>query len=260
MQLLFLGTGAADWGIKSEKDILEDERRFSAMLIDNQILVDVAPQSFDYAKRLGIDLSLITDVLLSHTHSDHYSKEALLQFGKASINKINVWCHSGAVERLGLSDGERKNFIIHPLKRQEVVEISGYKVTTLAANHIVEHSEETPLHYVIADKEKTLFYGCDGGWFTAETWEYMRNLVFDAMILDATVGEKDGDFRLGTHNSIPMLRLIVAALKENKMIKEKAVLLANHLARTLHCGREETKELFKQIGMKVAHDGLPVEI
>ena len=39
-----------------------------------------------------------------------------------------------------------------------------------------------------------------------------KNVVFDAMILEATVGECPGNFRIGIHNTFPMLRLLMAAL------------------------------------------------
>ena len=92
-------------------------------------------------------------------------------------------------------------------------------------------------------------------------WEYMRKKwrtdnAFDVLVLDATVGDKDGDFRLGTHNSVPMLRLIVAALKENLMVKENTKIYASHLARTLHdADLVKVTEMFAEFEMIVANDG-----
>lgn len=257
MKILFLGTGAADWKNKPECEIENDERRWSTVIIDRYILVDVSPQSYDFAKKIGVDVSKIIDLFITHTHLDHYCKDTLMMFRKDTDVKINIYCHSKAVEKLGLSDEEMGKFNIFPLENKDSFEFgNGYKVTALSANHIVAGSEETALHYVFEKNDNSLFYGCDGGWFTASTWEYIRKLSFDKIVLDATVGDKDGDFRLGTHNSIPMLRLIVAAMKENNMLNENCTIIASHLARTLHTSREETERIFKEFGMLVAYDGV----
>ena len=52
MKLLFLGTGAAGSVKVPNADIKPGKRRCTSMIIDQQVLVDVALQSFDYAKEL----------------------------------------------------------------------------------------------------------------------------------------------------------------------------------------------------------------
>jgi hypothetical protein len=80
----------------------------------------------------------------------------------------------------------------------------------------------------------------------------MRTLQFDGIVFDATVGDSDDDWRLGTHNSIPMLRLATAAMRRGRMLSEGATLIANHLAMTLHAPKEETERLFSALGITVA--------
>jgi len=260
MKLLFLGTGAADYAVKPEEQMTDKDRRYSGILANGEFLLDVAPQSFGFAQRCGVDFSNIRFVLVSHTHYDHYSKAAVLNFAKQSGRRLKLFCHENAVEKLGLTEQDRAFIEPVGVKIMSAFETDGYKVMPLAANHIVDGSPEEPLHYIIEDKNgKRYFYGCDGGWFVAQTWEYMRKLKFDGMILEATVGDKDGDFRLGTHNSIPMLRLIVAALWENKMIDENTRLFASHIARTLHISHDDTAEKLKKIGIDTAFDGFETE-
>ena len=114
MKILFLGTGAADWPLKPEEKMEEGGRRYSSMLIDGKILLDVAPQSYAFAKRLGIDLSGLTDCFISHTHSDHYNKEALLSFAK-ECGGLRLHLHRDAVPRLGFSEDEKRLFEILPM-------------------------------------------------------------------------------------------------------------------------------------------------
>ena len=153
------------------------------------------------------------------------------------------------------------HFDIRPMGVFEDARAGSYFVTACSANHLVEDSAEQPLHFIFeSEEEKRYLLGGDGGLFTARTWEYMRTLVFDGVIFDATVGDYEDDFRLGTHNSIPMLRLATAAMRRGKMLAEGAHLIANHLARTLHAAKEETERLFSALGITVAYDGMEIEI
>ena len=259
MKILFLGTGAADWERKPEEKMNENERRYSSMLIDGRILLDVAPQSYGYARRLGIDLSKITDCFFSHTHSDHYDKDALLSFAK-ECGGLRLHLHRDAIPCLGLSEEEKKAIKLCPLDVFDKTEADGYTVTALSANHLVEESNEQPLHYIFEKDGKRYFLGGDGGLFTAHTWEYMLTLKFNGIIFDATVGDSMDDFRLGTHNSIPMLRLATASMRRAGILEDGAALFANHLARTLHAPKEETERLFSALGITVTYDGMEVDI
>ncbi len=132
MKILFLGTGAADWPQKDEADMKEGERRYSSILIDGKILLDVAPQSYAFAKRLGVDCTKITDCFISHTHGDHYDKEALLSFAK-ECGTLRLHLHRYAVDHLGLSEEEKKLFDIRPMGVFDDARPGGYTVTACSA-------------------------------------------------------------------------------------------------------------------------------
>ena len=264
MKLTFLGTGAADWPNKPSCEYTDAERRMTAHILDGHIMLDAGPQGFDHAEALGYDMSLITDVFVSHTHGDHFSEGDFEKFINAANGKINIWCEAGAAKNLRLTAELLSRVEVHIVPVFEPFAAAGYTVTAMPANHQV--TGEQPIHYVFEKDGKSLFYGLDGGWFMADTWEYMRKKwrtdnALDALVLDATVGDKDGDFRLGTHNSVPMLRLIVAALKENLMVKENTKIYASHLSRTLYdTDLVKVTEMFAEFGMILANDGLVAEI
>jgi len=266
MKIQFLGTGAGDWFVpgKTSADYLPGERRLTAAIMDDHIMLNAGPQGFDFCKTMGNDMSKITDVFVSHTHSDHFSEVNFTKFIDAAKEKITIWCEAGAVNNLRLTPEQRERVNICAVPLFEQFEAAGYKVTAMPANHRVPG--EKPVHFVFEKDGKSLFYGLDGGWFMADTWEFMRekwfgDTAFTAMILDSTVGDKDGDFRLGTHNSVPMLRLIVAALKENRMVKEDTMLYACHIARTLHdTDLAKVTKLFADFGMTVVNDGDIIEV
>ena len=260
MTLTFLGTGAAVCTRKPDAQIQEGERRCSSVLIDGNVLVDVPFQSFDYAARLGGDLSKLTDVFLTHSHDDHFIKEVLFKFAASAKSKLNFWCHKGAVENLGLAPDEAARVNIYPVEAMQKWETAGMTVTALPANHLTK-GDEQPLHYIFEKDGKSTFYGCDGGWFMARTWEYMRKIKLDAVVLDTTVGEDGGNFRIGTHNTIPMLRLISQALTENGIMSEGGVRIGSHIAPTVHkMTHSETAKVLAEFGMITAYDGFEVEV
>lgn len=258
MKLVFLGTGTAGAKLKPEGTLPEGQRRCCAMRIDEDILVDVSIQSFDYAAKLGMDNSAVTDIFLSHTHRDHWNKEALMAYAAAAKTKINFWCHKESLARLALSEEEAALVDIHPVEVGDEWETAGMKVKALRANHLTPGGGQ-PLHYIFERDGKKLFYGCDGAWFCADTWEYLRaNGNLDAMILEATVGDDAGNFRIGTHNTVPMLRLLLTAIKENHVLLEGGTLIADHIGGPIHS--EKMVPLLDELGMIEAYDGLRIEI
>lgn len=262
MKLLFLGTGAAGAWNTLETDLKPKQRRCCSMMIDDTVVIDMSLQSFDHAVKLGKDPSLVTDIFLSHTHGDHYRKQSLMQYVVASRQKINFWCHETAVPYLGLTDEDLEKINLCPVKSFDKWETNGMTVTALNANHVAGAGEQC-LHYIIEKDDQVIFYGCDGGWFRCETWQYMRSkgIVFTAMILEATVGELPGNFRIGEHNTVPMLRLLLAALRENGILPPKATLIADHIGvPPYNALRKDDYGLLTELGMIVAQDGLEVEI
>ncbi len=266
MKLLFLGTGAAGNWRRPEPEVAEGSRRCAAMMIDDNALVDMSLQAFDYAVKLGKDPSLVTDVFLSHAHVDHFNRTALMQYAAVSKTKLRFWCHKGALEHIKFTEEELEQVEVHPVEICDTWETAGMTVTALPANHLVGDftDPEQPLHYIFEKGGKRFYYGCDGGWYTAIEWEYFRKhgVVFDAVIMDATVGEDAGNFRIATHNNLAMLKLLTLALRQNGMLHENSLLIANHLGDSLYSTRDhkEQETIFAELGMLVSDDGKVFEI
>lgn len=258
MKLCFLGTGTAGSKLMPEGTVPQGKRRCCSMWIDGDVVVDLSMQSFDYATKLGMDTSAITDIFLSHTHRDHYCKETLLAYAAAAKQKVRFWYHADSAARIGLNEEEAAMLELHPVEVGDSIETAGMRVVALRANHLTPGGGQ-PLHFIFERNGQRLFYGCDGGWFCADTWEYMRkNGNLDIMILEATVGDEPGNFRIGTHNTVPMLRLLLAAIAENAILREGGTLIADHIGGTIHS--EKMLPLLEELGMIEAYDGLTIEI
>lgn len=264
MKLLFLGTGAAGSVKRDEADITEGIRRCTTMMIDETVLVDVSRQSFDYQTKLGKDPAKITDIFLSHAHGDHFNRDSLMKYAAATEGKVRFWCHKGALENLKFTEEELEKFVLCPVEICDTRETAGMTVTALPANHLVGSftTAEKPLHYIFEKDGKKLYYGCDGGWYTAIEWEYMlqKKVKFDGVILDATVGEDDGNFRIATHNNLAMIKLLTLALKQNGVLNEGAKLITTHFANSCYDKAYTKEEVFAPLGILPTEDGMELEI
>lgn len=249
MQMLFLGTGAAD-GVD---EILpadfnnKDFRRCSSALLDGKILLDCGPHILNSLAIAGVDPANITDIVLTHLHYDHFNAESVNAIASANTN-LRLWCREGAV-----FETAPKCQICYMSLFCEY-NISDYNITGVPANHTAY-----PQHLSIEKDGKKLFYGIDGAWYLGETVEFMKKQNYNTFIFDATVGDYIGDHRIGEHNSIPMIRLLAASLKTIEATTESTNLILTHRAMCLHKTHEETTILVKQDGFIIAYDGMKFE-
>lgn len=250
LDLLFLGTGAADrMSIEQEKDFTQkDKRRCSSALLNGHILLDCGPHIINALTAANIHTSDITDIVLTHLHRDHFD-----------VNSINILASKNP--NLKLWYKEDSEFLIKPsctlmpMKCFEEYSVGETLMTSVPANH-----SAYPQHLSIKCGEKSLFYGLDGAWFLNETIEYIRDKKYDIFVFDATVGDYLGDYRIGEHNSIPMIRMMIPSLKTLNIITEHTKLVLSHLAVCLHKSYEETCEIVKEDDFIISFDGYQMNI
>ena len=248
-EILFLGTGAADW-FEEENGFY---RRHSAALINGELMLDCGEYIFDFARSFGNEklYDNVTDILITHSHSDHFRAESVRKL--AESQKIRVGCDKAIMSEIG----EHPNIEFVVFAPFETKTMGRYEVTAVLANHhIVIDGDACAFHYIIKTPDgREVFYGLDGAWFLRPSWNEMKKHKFDIMVLDCTVGDSN-DWRLCEHNTIPMLRMLVEGINMENMVAEKGVIVASHLARTLHKPHEETKDILQKAGMLTAYDGM----
>lgn len=222
MKLTFLGTGSADWK-PSDKDTRADYRRNTSLLIDDTLLIDPGPTVLDGMQFANKSPDGVRFILNTHKHSDHYSI--------ATVNAL-------------------ENATLVPMRAGEVKAVGKYTVTALPANHAV-----STVHFLISDGERTLFYGLDGAWLLYEEFEAIKKAGVDLAILDATLGDGSGDYRVFEHNSLTMVRELKASLAP--YVKR---FLITHVSKNLSHPHDELVALVKPHGIEVAFDGMEIVI
>lgn len=220
MKVTFLGCGAFE-GIpalfcecKLCKQARERKiyRTRSQLLVNDNLLIDFPPDSYYRALQMGVNLGKIENVLITHSHSDHFYSEDFYARGFWSSFRLpaetvtlhgntavrDIFERNGCARQKGSYVHEAKGmlngykvfdlsseYLVH--KPFETFVIGKYTVTVLPAAHI---PEENCFIYLVREEDKTLLYATDTGYFSRDVLDYLvRNEVkLDAMIIDSTYG------------------------------------------------------------------------
>ncbi len=255
-EITFLGTGAHDYSPRLQtecKDIFDDDaRRSSSVLFNGSFLIDCGDHCQEELRIAKADVSLITNVFITHLHVDHYNAENLKWLAAGKEQPLRVWVRKGATLP------EIPNVEILEMEMHREYEVAeGLTVVGLPANH---NANVYPQHLLFQRNGKRFFYGCDGAWLLHETYEALKKAALDLLVLDCTCGDAPEEWRIGAHNTIPMIRLLLPALKRWGTIADNTEIYISHLAPSLHLPHKETAELLKKDGVKVARDGLKIEV
>ncbi len=243
-------------------------RTRSQALVNDDLLIDLPPDTYMHMINYGLDLRRIEHILITHSHEDHLYPLELGNIRPPFAHRlpdagpVNVYASqasSAAVLHGAVASRvmDEQYLCVHTLKAFEPMKIRNYTVTPLKANH---DSRISPFIYVISDGEKTMLYGNDTGWFPQETWNYLANsgIRFDYVSLDCTCtndvcDEPDGHMNLGAckHTKEEMLKIGCA--------DEKTVFCLHHFSHNGSYTYDELVPVAEQIGFLVSYDSMSIE-
>ena len=255
-KITFLGTCACDFSDKLNNEFKDkfdyNARRASAVLINDRYLIDSGLHILDSLRIANKEPEQITDIFITHLHSDHFNLNNIEKIANSKSNPLNLWLREDA------QFPQIKNVCVHKMKPYQNYKVeAGLFITGLESNH---DQGVYPQHILLQKNEKKLFYGCDGAWLLTNTYNHLKRSNLDLMVLDATVGDYEGDYRIAEHNSIPMIRQMLPSLKNEKIITQKTKLYLSHIAPSLHRPHVELEKTAEAFGGLVAYDGLEIEI
>lgn len=226
MELLFLGTGAADWPLTRKTEMKEFRRR-SSMLIDRCLLIDPGPQVLEALEEYGIEVGEIKYIIYTHKHEDHFSEKTLEILTNAGAKMIEI--SAGKECQIGI-----------------------YHILAYQGNHA---TCENTVHFIIKDEEHTIFYGLDGAWLMYEEVQGIKKYRPDLAVLDATIGDIEGDYRIFEHNNLNM----VLEMKKTLTPYTKQFCIS-HMARTLHTEHQVLSEKMEKHQVWTAYDGMKLQL
>ena len=259
LRVTFLGTCACNYSRyqhRFSEDLRDrfdpDARRASALWVEGGLLIDCGPHARGALAVAGIPDSEVTDLFLTHLHRDHFCPEEVQALALAKAAPLRVWVSAGAVLP------SLENVTVMPMEKLRAYETeSGWRVTGLSANH---DPDSFPQHLLLEREGKRMVYATDGAWFMTETYYRLKDASLDLLILDATCGEGEGEYRIAEHNTLPMIRLMLPSLGTMGIVDGHTEIYLTHLAPSLHKSNAETEEIAKGMGCRVAYDGLRLSI
>jgi adenosylcobinamide kinase/adenosylcobinamide-phosphate guanylyltransferase len=256
MDILFLGTGAADWAAEPPRpDYAPGEwRGFASALINDTILIDCGPTVPAALDRFDVDPAAIEHLLVTHGHGDHYHLDSIAAIAQAS--PLHVHADPTLLPELADVPGVTP----HALALWEPLSLGSLTVTPVLGNHPLQRPDEQAYHFILADDATTLLYATDGSWLPNQTWQTLRRLHLDGIVWEATCGDTDGDWRIYEHSSIAMVELQRETLVRQGVLPVEAPIWLTHLARTLCSPHDQLAKAIAPKGLALAYDGLRASV
>jgi phosphoribosyl 1,2-cyclic phosphate phosphodiesterase len=253
MKLTFAGTGAADW---DWANMPPGTRGSTATLVNGVCLIDAGPTVPGALRRCGVDLSEISDVVVTHSHYDHFVPQTIAALAAARQGRLEVWATPQTLAKL--------NDV--PCGRREVLPgmrfaCSGLEFTALPSNHMTADMTEETLHYLVEADGATLLYALDGAWMLAKAKNLLSKALggsaLDAVVWDATCGPTLNDWRFAEHNDLAMIDAMRKSMLGAELVSPETKHVFNHLARTLWPTDASARAtLAAEYGGIIAEDGM----
>ncbi len=249
MNIRMLGTGYGE--CKNKKRFSKEYRGRGGVLIDDTLLIDAPEDIFDTANNLGLDgiFNTVTDLLISHSHSGHFSPEAIARLSKK--RKIRVH----ATRAVLLMIPESANIERREIEPFMTFSAGGHMVVALPTNHETAIPGESCLNFVVM-REKALFYGLDGGFFSRRAFNVLKTIRLDGVILDGAL-EKDAPSEASlNHNDIDTVIRMKSILENAGVACERTKYIISHIPtdkkREIHAPLSQE---ISKYGIILAYDG-----
>lgn len=272
MKIHFLGTAAAegfpnpfcrcDTCVKARSLGGKNIRTRSSVLIDNTLKIDYSADSHMQALRDRIDLGAVEHLLFTHTHYDHFQPSDLYNrmdgYAHGINHPLHIYGNDAAINQTVTSLGPytEGSFAFHLLRPFVTITLGDTQVTPLLANH---DPMETCLLFYIEKGGRKLFYGNDTGWLHGDTWKWLQGKEIDMAILDCTHSFTNNN-RNPNHMGIETVLEVQRVLREDGALGSNSVVYVTHFTHNSGFLHEDFERAFDPAGIKVAYDGLIVNL
>ena len=262
MTITFLGTGADDWDWVSSPS---GPRRSTCTLFGTTCLVDAGPCVLHGLAAAHVSPAPIRDLLVTHSHRDHFHPDAILEIARAARRRLRVWASPQALALLESAANGAVEFLPHPVLPGDEFRVAGMRALALPANHIVTaRPDEQPMHYVFNGRGTRLLYALDGGWFCARARLLLKRFLggrpLSAVVWDATCGNTFRDWRFAEHNDLRMIDAMRESMLRDGLVAPDTVHVFDHIARTLWPEAPAAQQrLAEHFGGVLAQDGLSLD-
>lgn len=271
MRLFFLGTAAAEGypGIfcncancnEARAVGGRSQRMRSALLVNDDLLIDFGPDLLASAQRFNRNLSQVTIGLVTHAHGDHFYLEnfsmrrapftahqpipTMRLFGPPEVRAM-------LTQFMGdLSLMRVDAHVVHAFDRWR---IGGYTIQAFHAYHAVDTLET--VFYSVDDGQHAFLYATDTGPFPQDTWQELAGKSFDAIILEETLGIGKYTQHMGYEDFLQH----AGRMRKEGMLRPGGRLIAHHMSHSGNPTHEKVEAVLGPHGVEVAFDGLDIQL
>ncbi len=195
MELLFVGTGAADYQAAlqcpcpncREARTLggRNVRTHASLLVGGDLLIDCGPTVAWRLAELDVDPSRLAAVLVTHAHGDHLDPGALAALVAAHRGAEPLAIYGNAATAAVIA---RAGLVVamHEVAAGDWFDVCGGRVLALPATH--DWANQASLNYVVERADTTILYATDTAWPGDEWWRLIEPVHVTLAIIEATFG------------------------------------------------------------------------
>ena len=271
MRLFFLGTAAAEGypGIFCDCPNCNEARALggrnlrcrSALLVNDNLIIDFGPDLLAASLRFNKNLSLATTGLVTHAHTDHFyisnfemRKPDLT--GGLEIPFMRLYGPRDVRDALDRTFPDLAAYRIdsHTVRALDTWHNDGYTFTAYQAHHAVGHLDA--LFYSIEDGRRSVLYATDTGLFPEATWHALAGKSFDVIILEETMGYASYSQHIGFKEFVA----VANRMRAEVMLRPGGRLIAHHFSHTGNPVHQKIEAVLNPHGVEVAYDGLEINL
>ncbi len=274
MKILVQGTSAAEgWpGVfcacefcrRARKLGGKDIRTRSGLLIDEDLKVDLGPDTLAQMHRDGSRLDKMCHLLVTHTHDDHfrphdlvYRTDVFAHWPDGVIPELHIYGNEAVDPSLRRDLGEKYELckvVFHELQPGETVSLGWKTATALRANHT---KSETALNFLIADGAQVHLHASDTGWYPEDTWACLQGVRLSSVTMECTCGAIQQIIE--GHLGIAELLKMRDRLGELGCLTDETQFIATHFSHNTGLTHAEYESRLNPHGIQTAYDGMVIE-
>lgn len=277
MHIQYIGTAAAEAFpalfcqcaacVKARKMGGKNIRGRSGALIDGTLMIDFPPDIYFQSLKFDIDMGKIRDIIVTHTHSDHFCVgELMLRDPEWNAHfpagRMPVHIYGNKDVGLQLNLGLKKSFgrldrelaLFTEAKPFECFEAGDCRITPLEAIHDVR---EDCLLYIIEKNGIRILYAHDTSGITQQDWSFIKGLYFNLVSLDCTNGDGESS---EVHMGIKGDAETKERLAQMGCIDNSSRIVINHFSHNCGLLHSELECMTRKYGFIVAYDGMTIDI
>jgi ribonuclease BN (tRNA processing enzyme) len=213
-------------------------------------------------------------LLITHGHWDHFQPLAVLELAAGMSQPLQVYGTPvigaalafaaehvwDAVQGRFHARTETPNLCFHSVDHGACFEVGQVRVTPVRASHMLDKGrlliEQPALNYLVEQDGVTVFYGLDSSYLLPETMKLLAGLHLDAVVLDATFGDRDIDPAQSGHMNFAMVAETVSELRAAGAINDDTATIVSHISLASVPPHDEIEADLASRGITLAYDGM----